>query len=78
MESGKKLANAVKQRFTEFLVNVLIEHPIDDCLLHQQRPIHGEDLLLGLLITHLGSLEQFLKVHGSSPRISLFIFSIAR
>ena len=75
---GKWPVDAEEQCFTEFLINVLVKHPVDDCLFHQQRLIHRNDLLLGLLVIHLGPLEQFLKIHGSSPLISFLIFSIAR
>ena len=61
--SDVEFLDAEEQCFTEFLVNILVEHPVDDGLFHQQRLIHREDLLLGLLVIHLGPLEQILEIH---------------
>jgi len=54
--------DAEQQCFAEFLIDVLVEYAVDYRLLHQQGPIHGDDLLLGLLVIHLGPLEQFLEI----------------
>lgn len=78
MASDKELADAVKQSHTQLLVQILIEYSVDNGFLYQQWPIHRENLLLDFLVIHLGPLEQFFKVHGFTPLISLLIFSIAR